>query len=148
MSLGSYAVPKYVTVDGLKYFADPDTKEASLVANNYSGDIIVPESFSYDGIIYTVTSFADACFENCSELKSVTISGRPVDPAAKYRIATVDYVAHGNDKLVAFKSATDLHFPTEEEALTREVMIKYVKEMAAKGLPVSSSIEGRIIMEE
>ena len=81
-------------------------------------------------------------------LKSVTISGRPVDPAAKYRIATVDYVAHGNDKLVAFKSATDLHFPTEEEALTREVMIKYVKEMAAKGLPVSSSIEGRIIMEE
>ena len=73
LSLGSYAVPKYVTVDGLKYFADPDTKEASLVANNYSGDIIVPESFSYDGIIYTVTSFADACFENCSELKSVTI---------------------------------------------------------------------------
>ena len=82
------------------------------------------------------------------KLKSVRIGGQPVDPAKSYRIATVDYVSHGNDQMVAFKSATDLHYPTEEAALTREVLMRYVKEQTAKGLPVSSAIEGRIIMEE
>ena len=81
-------------------------------------------------------------------LKSVTINGKQVDPNGKYRIATVDYVSHGNDQLVAFKSSTDSFYPTEEAALTREVLMRFFKEKAAKGESVSCNIEGRIIMEE
>ena len=83
-----------------------------------------------------------------NKLKRVTIGGKEIDPAAKYRIATIDYVSHGNDRMVAFKSCTDRHDCTGEEALARGVLMKYVKAKTAAGERVSSKIEGRITVEE
>ena len=42
------------------------------------------------------------------KLKSATLNGEPIDPEKSYRIATLDYLAEGNDQLVAFKSGTDV----------------------------------------
>ena len=71
--IGSFAQGKYVTVNGLKYFLRSDSKEAILFANFYSGDITVPEKIKDEGVEYTVTTFADKCFENCTGLTSITI---------------------------------------------------------------------------
>lgn len=84
-----------------------------------------------------------------NKLTSATISGLPVDVSKSYRIATLDYVSHGNDRLVAFKSSTDRHDISKEEGgLARDVLMRYIKECTAKGLPVESKIEGRIIIKE
>lgn len=44
-------------------------------------------------------------------LLSLKINGEEVDPKRVYRIATLDYVAEGNDRMVAFKSKTDVKNP-------------------------------------
>lgn len=38
-----------------------------------------------------------------SRVKSVTINGKPIDPERTYRIATIDYLAEGNDYLTPMK---------------------------------------------
>ena len=72
-AIGSFADGKYVTVDGLKFLVDTVSKEATLTANSYSGDIKVPEKFADEGVEYTVTAFADECFKGCKSLTSVSI---------------------------------------------------------------------------
>lgn len=68
---------KFEVIDGLRYFLESDTKTASLLANTndkYSGDIVVPEKVkSSDGVEYSVTSFGEKCFYECSSLTSITI---------------------------------------------------------------------------
>ena len=65
---------KFEVIDGLRYFLKSDTRTASLVANKYSGDIVVPEKVnSSDGVEYSVTSFGESCFSDCSGLTSITI---------------------------------------------------------------------------
>ena len=84
-----------------------------------------------------------------NKLVSATINGLPVDPARQYRIATLDYVSHGNDRLVAFKNSTDRHDISKEEGgLARDVLMRYIKERTAKGLPIEGKIEGRITIKE
>ena len=74
----SYAQASFETIDGLRYLIDSDAKIATLTANNgdekYSGDIVVPEKVkASDEVEYPVTAFGDNAFDNCRELKSVTI---------------------------------------------------------------------------
>ena len=68
---------KFEVIDGLRFLLEPGTKTASLVSNNngeYSGDIVVPEKVkSSDGVEYSVTSFGDKCFDDCSGLTSIII---------------------------------------------------------------------------
>ena len=82
------------------------------------------------------------------QLKRVTIKGKDVDPKASYRVATVDYIAHGNDQLSAFKDGTQKREFTDEESLTRSLLIKYAKEMTAQGKAVDGEVEGRYIIVE
>ena len=76
-------------------------------------------------------------------LQSATIKGEPIDPQRSYRIATIDYVAHGNDKMTAFKAGTDINMPGREEDLNREVIMRYFREMAAQGKAVEATVDGR-----
>ena len=41
--------------------------------NEYSGEIVIPETVTYSGKTYSVTSIGSYAFNDCSELKSVTI---------------------------------------------------------------------------
>lgn len=80
-------------------------------------------------------------------LKSVTINGEPIDPAKSYRIATLDYLAEGNDQLVAFKSGTDVLSPKQKENNVRYIIMDYFREMQKQGKSVESRIEGRCVVE-
>lgn len=52
----------FVTVDGFKFLVDTNKDEATLVANDYSGEVVVPASVTFDGKDYPVTSLGTECF--------------------------------------------------------------------------------------
>ncbi len=74
------------------------------------------------------------------ELLSCTIDGKEIDPHRIYTIATIDYLAEGNDKMYALKKAVKRH---NIGLLAREVMMEYV----LKHRVIDSKIEGRIIIK-
>ena len=39
----------------------------------YAGDVVIPETVSFEGLTYSVTSLEDGCFADCSNLTSITI---------------------------------------------------------------------------
>ena len=80
-------------------------------------------------------------------MKSIKLHGKDIDPNKTYRIATLDYLAQGNDGLVAFKSATQVVSPQDEANNVRYIIMDYFKEAAKKGIAVDSKKEGRITIE-
>ena len=81
-------------------------------------------------------------------LVSATINGEPVDPQKSYRVATLDYLAEGNDQLVAFKSGTDVVAPKQKENNVRYIIMNYFREQAAQGKAVESRVEGRVVVKD
>ena len=80
-------------------------------------------------------------------LKSARLDGREIDTEARYRIATLDFVAQGNDNMTAFKSATDVNSPAGKDNNVRFIIMKYMQEKMKQGMSVSSKTEGRIKIE-
>ena len=74
------------------------------------------------------------------ELLSCTISGKEIDPQRIYTIATIDYLAEGNDKMFALKNAVKRH---ETGLLVRDVMMEYI----IKHRVIDSKKEGRIVVK-
>ena len=68
-------------VDGIFYNLDAANKTATVTFKGndryeykaYSGDVVIPETVTYDGITYSVTSVGEWCFYDCSSLTSITI---------------------------------------------------------------------------
>ena len=81
------------------------------------------------------------------KLKSASLNGKPIDPQADYRVATLDYLAQGNDKMVAFKAKTNVVSPQNTENNVRFLIINYFREQTAQGKVVDSEVEGRIVVE-
>lgn len=73
----SFAVE--VQIGGLWYIINTNTnkKEAIVISSKndiqYRGDIVIPPSVKYQGVVYKVTSIGIVAFENCSGLTSITI---------------------------------------------------------------------------
>lgn len=82
------------------------------------------------------------------KLKSVRINGEEVNPQASYRVASIDYLIQGNDRLEAFKAKTDVNSPQEVSNNLRFIIMDYFREQAAKGIVVDSRIEGRCVVED
>ena len=80
-------------------------------------------------------------------LKSARLNGKEIDPRASYRIATIDYVAQGNDRMEAFKAKTNLLSPQGKENNVRFFIMDYFREQQRQGKTVSAKLEGRIVME-
>lgn len=76
-------------------------------------------------------------------LASLTIGGREVNPKATYRVATLDYLAEGNDQLTVFKKGTDRVMPGKEENNTRYIIMDYFRDCQKQGKNVESGLEGR-----
>ena len=74
-------------------------------------------------------------------LLSCTIGGGEIDPHRTYTVATIDYLAEGNDKMYALKKALKRH---ETGLLARDAMMEYV----LKHQVIDSKIEGRITVKE
>lgn len=69
-------------VNGIFYNLDAANKTATVTfkGNNsgsydkgYSGDVVIPETVTYNGITYSVTSLGTYCFADCSSLTAITI---------------------------------------------------------------------------
>ncbi len=82
------------------------------------------------------------------ELLSAEINGEPISKDRSYRVVTLDYLAEGNDQLVAFKSKTDVVAPQGSEYNVREIIADYFRERTRKGEVVDSKIEGRITIND
>lgn len=81
------------------------------------------------------------------KLLSAKLNGKSIDPAASYRVATLDYLAQGNDHLDAFKQKTKVVSPQNEENNVRYIICNYFRAKAAKGEKVDARVEGRITVE-
>ncbi len=79
------------------------------------------------------------------KLVSAKINGEDVDDAKEYRIASIDYLAQGNDGMTALKEKTNVNSPTEESNNIRYIIMDYFREQAAQGKAVEATVEGRII---
>lgn len=94
-----------------------------------------------------VSHVVELVFTRDHKLKSARLNGKEIDPKASYRIATLDYLAQGNDKMEAFKSATNVVSPQESSNNTRFIIMNYFKEQTAQGKVVNAHKEGRIRVE-
>lgn len=81
------------------------------------------------------------------KLRSARLNGQPIDPRKTYRIATIDYLAQGNDGMRAFREHTNLNSPQEASNNTRFIIIDYFKALYEQGLEVDAKTEGRIRVE-
>ena len=65
-------------IDGIYYNLDVDNLTAEVTSTpdgvaEYSGSISIPESVTYEGVEYSVTSIGERAFDGCSGLTSLTI---------------------------------------------------------------------------
>lgn len=81
------------------------------------------------------------------KLVSVTINGKEIDKSKSYRIATIDYLAQGNDGMEAFKAGTDTKSLTEDKYNSRFVIMDYFKSQQSQGKVIKAEIEGRITVK-
>ena len=82
MLLPMVAGAETVEIDGIYYNLVSKVKEAEVTnhlggnydgTGCYSGNVVIPESVTYNGATYSVTSIGDEAFRGCIGLTSVTI---------------------------------------------------------------------------
>jgi 5''-nucleotidase/2'',3''-cyclic phosphodiesterase and related esterases len=81
-----------------------------------------------------------------ADLLDATIGGKAIDDNKIYRVATIDYLAEGNDGLISFQKSENKVYP--KGAILRNIFLEYVKAKAAKGEMVSSALDGRISIKK
>ena len=64
-----------VEIDGIYYYLITKGKAAEVMGHpdGYSGSVVIPESITYEGEEYCVTSIGDLAFASCPSLTSATI---------------------------------------------------------------------------
>ena len=62
-----------VEVDGIYYDISETTATVTYGKKEYSGDIVIPKSITYENSKYSVTSIGDWAFSYCTGLTSITI---------------------------------------------------------------------------
>lgn len=91
-------------------------------------------------------SGANLTINNGKIFESPQVNGKFIDPKKEYIVATIDYLAEGNDRLSAFREAKSK--TVYKDKLLRNLLLDYVKEMQKKGKAVDAKVEGRIQMVE
>lgn len=82
------------------------------------------------------------------ELISAKVSGQNLDDNKTYVIATIDYIAEGNDHLTTFKKFSDADKIMPKGVTVRQLFLNHVTDTERQGKKVNSKIEGRIIIKE
>jgi len=78
-------------------------------------------------------------------IESLTINGKPLDEEANYRVATVDYLAEGNDGMAALTQATLLE---DSDITLRNAMIEHIKKLTANNKKIHAQPDDRIEIKE
>ncbi len=66
----------YAEIDGINYYIDTDYTNASVIkksSGSYSGNIVIPATVEYEGVICNVKSVDYQAFSRCYGLTSITI---------------------------------------------------------------------------
>lgn len=87
-----------------------------------------------------------AVISSDGKLVSLTVNGAPVDPNGEYRLATIDYLAEGNDGMPVLRDGTNRKMLTDKSNNLRFVIMNYFREKAKAGEAVTSEVEGRIVV--
>ncbi|MDR2622685.1 MAG: hypothetical protein LBC48_08945, partial [Dysgonamonadaceae bacterium] len=69
------------------------------------------------------------------------IGGKTIDEHKIYLVATIDYLAEGNDRMEAFTRAIKV---TDSNLLIRDVLIDYIKKQTAENKAIDSNLDNRI----
>lgn len=77
-SIASSASAAYIEVDGMYFETNIDAGTAEIKRddgryNCYSGDVVIPETVTYNDKTYTVVGIQNGTFYDCSNLTSVQI---------------------------------------------------------------------------
>ena len=80
------------------------------------------------------------------ELVSATVNGKPIDKDRDYRLATIDYLLGGTDKMTAFKLGYNVNSPQEASNNSRFIIMNYFRDQARQGRMVDANIEGRVVV--
>ena len=90
-----------VEIDGIYYNLVTKVKVAEVTSNpnKYTGDIVIPKSFTYNGITYNVTSIKGGAFYECNNLTSVTIPNtvKTIGDCAFYACTQLSSAIIGNN---------------------------------------------------
>lgn len=76
---------------------------------------------------------------------NILIDGKPIDPERIYYVATIDYLAEGNDNMTALTKASKY---TNSGILLRDLMVDYIQKQKASGKEIDGAIDGRVIVNE
>ena len=79
------------------------------------------------------------------QLQNAAINGQAIDPDNIYIVATIDYLAYGNDKMYALKDAQK-RIVTERPV--RDVLMDCLRSLDERGQMASAEIEGRIVVTD
>lgn len=79
------------------------------------------------------------------KLLRATVAGKPVVDDKLYTVATIDYLADGNDGMTALIQAEKRECPPG--ATLRSLFMEYVERQTAAGKKVAARMEGRITVE-
>ena len=111
------AIQAQTTVDGINYNLKSD-KTAEVTNSNVTGDIVIPEKITVDGVEYSVTSIGYQAFKNCSDLTSVkmpsvTSIGREAFSSCSNltSVAIPSVTSIGRSAFVSCKSLTSVDMP-------------------------------------
>ena len=85
MLLPMMASADAVEIDGIYYNLILKAKQAEVTSNpnKYRGNVMIPESVTYEGVEYNVTTICENAFYNCSSLTSITIPSSLTNIGAK-----------------------------------------------------------------
>ena len=91
-----------------------------------------------------------ACLEISGDgkLLDATVAGKEIEDSKEYKVATLDYLAEGNDHMTAFAKVGDADKLLPEKATVRQLFLNYVNEQTKAGKKIDSKIEGRITWKE
>ena len=91
-----------------------------------------------------------ACLEISGDgkLLDATVAGKEIEDSKEYKVATLDYLAEGNDHMTAFAKVGDADKLLPEKATVRQLFLNYVNEQTKAGKKIDSKIEGRITVKE
>ncbi len=106
-------------VDGIFYTASGTTATVTYETsayNSYSGDIIIPETVTYNGTTYTVTAIGDEAFLDCTGLTSVSI------PVTVTAIGT-KFVQNPGQSFANCTSLTSIVIPDNVECLGKNTFL-------------------------
>lgn len=76
------------------------------------------------------------------KLLKATVQGKEIEDDKEYTVATIDYLADGNDKLAPLSQAEKRICP--DGMTLRGLFLDYVKKQTAAGKKITSKLDGRI----